>query len=205
MNSILGKKIGMSQVYSENGVVIPVTIIDISNNVVSKKLESNGAVTHVEIGKDTTKNPNKADQGNYKSLNFVPRFKRVFKLDSIEETQEVGTQLDIDSIFKVGDKVSITSVTKGKGFQGVVKRWRFAGGPRTHGASDRERAPGSLGSRTIPGRVFKGKKMGGHMGVKNKTIQGLKIVKILKDKNLVAVKGSVAGPNKGYVIIKKQR
>jgi large subunit ribosomal protein L3 len=200
MKAILGKKIGMTQVYSDNGTVIPATVLDVSNNVVSKILNNS---THVEIGKDKEKNSNQADKGNYKNLNFVPRFKKVFKLNG-DAAPEVGTELKAD-IFEVGEKVQVTAPTKGKGFQGVVKRWGFSGGPRSHGASDRERAPGSLGTRTIPGRVFKGKKMGGHMGTRTKTISGLKIVKIMAEENLIAVEGAIPGPNKGYVIIKKQK
>lgn len=200
MNAILGKKIGMTQVYSDNGTAIPVTVIDVSNNVVSKVLNNS---THVEIGKDKSKNATKADQGNYKTLSFVPRFKKVFKLLAGETAPEVGTELKADT-FAVGEKIQVSAPTKGKGFQGVVKRWGFSGGPRSHGASDRERAPGSLGTRTIPGRVFKGKKMGGHMGTRNKTISGLKVVKVMPEENLIAVEGAVPGPNKGYVIIKKQ-
>lgn len=200
MNAILGKKIGMTQVYSENGIAIPVTVVDVSNNVVAKVLNN---ATHVEIGKDKRKNTTQADAGNYKALNFVPRFKKVFKLLAGETAPEVGTEIKADT-FEVGEKIQVTADTKGKGFQGVVKRWGFAGGPRTHGASDRERAPGSLGTRTIPGRVFKGKKMGGHMGNRTKTISGLKVIKVMADENLIAVEGAIPGPNKGYVIIKKQ-
>jgi len=200
MNAILGKKIGMTQVYSENGIAIPVTVVDVSNNVVAKILNN---ATHVEIGKDKRKNSTQADQGNYKALSFVPRFKKVFKLLAGETAPEVGTELKADA-FAVGEKIQVTADTKGKGFQGVVKRWGFAGGPRTHGASDRERTPGSLGTRTIPGRVFKGKKMGGHMGNRTKTISGLKVIKVMAEENLIAVEGAIPGPNKGYVIIKKQ-
>ncbi|CAG1771972.1 50S ribosomal protein L3 [uncultured bacterium] len=204
MNAILGKKIGMTQVYTENGNAIPVTVVDVSNNVVAKVLNTADKATHIELGKDKRKITNKADNGNYKILNFVPRFKKVFKLIENEAAPEVGTEVKAD-IFSVGDKVQVTAPTKGKGFQGVVKRWGFAGGPRTHGASDRERAPGTLGTRTIPGRVFKGKKMGGHMGTRTKTISGLKIVKVMAEENLIAVEGAIPGPNKGYVIIKKQK
>jgi len=115
----------------------------------------------------------------------------------------VGNELKAD-IFAVGDKVQVTSPTKGKGFASVIKRWKFAGGPRTHGASDRERAPGSIGTRTIPGRVFKGKKMGGHMGTRTKTVKGLVVVQIMPEENLIAIKGAVPGFNKSYVIIKSK-
>lgn len=200
MKAILGKKVGMTQVYTENGVAIPVTIVDVSENFVAKLLNNS---THVELGKDKRKNANKADQGNYKALSFVPRFKQVFKLGKDEVAPEVGSEVKADS-FTVGEKVQVTASTKGKGFQGVVKRWGFAGGPRSHGASDRERAPGSLGTRTIPGRVFKGKKMGGHMGNRTQTVSGLKVIKVMVEENLLAIEGSIPGPNKGYVIIKKK-
>lgn len=194
----------MTQIFSENGNAVPVTIFDVSNNVVSKALKKDNKITHLEFGKDKKKKSNKADQGNYKELTFVPKYKRAFK---VEETEgyEVGNELKAD-VFTVGDKVQVTGVTKGKGFASVIKRWKFAGGPRSHGASDRERAPGSLGTRTIPGRVFKGKKMGGHMGVTNKTITGLKVIRVLPEENLIAIKGSVPGfSNKSYLVIKQEK
>jgi large subunit ribosomal protein L3 len=203
MKVILGKKVGMTQVYSENGKAIPVTVVDVSENVVAKVLKNGEAATHIELGMGKKKKSSKSDAGNYKALSFVPQFKRVFKLKKDESAPEVGSEVKADT-FSIGDKVQVTGVTKGKGFAGVVKRWGFAGGPRTHGASDRERAPGSIGSRTIPGRVFKGKKMGGHMGVKNKTVSGLKIVQVLPEENLIAIEGSIPGPEKGLVIIKSK-
>ncbi len=203
MKVILGKKVGMTQIFNDNGVAVPVTVVDVSENVVAKVLKTGEAATHIELGMGKEKKSLKADLGNYKTLNFVPRFKKVFKLKSGEVAPEEGSEIKADT-FAIGDKVQVTGVTKGKGFAGVVKRWGFHGGPRTHGASDRERAPGSLGSRTIPGRVFKGKKMGGHMGVKNKTISGLKIMQVLPEENLIAVEGSIPGPRKGLVIIKSK-
>ena len=200
MKILLGKKVGMSQVFTENGVAIPVTIVDVSNNVVSKILKTGDKVTHVEIGKDKKKNTIKSDVGNYKDLTYVPVFKTVIKADGTTD-YVVGSVLNADTLV-VGEEVQVTSTTKGKGFAGVVKRWGFHGGPRTHGASDRERAPGSIGSRTIPGRVFKGLKMAGHMGVRTKTILGLKVIKVMNEDGLVAIKGAIPGNNKSYLIIK---
>src|SRR5260221_5282748 len=202
MKVILGKKVGMTQVYNENGTATPVTVLDVSANIVSKYLGKE-KVSHYEIGKDTRKKSSKADKGNYKDVNnVVPRFKFAVKLKAGETAPELGSKVEA-STFVEGDKVQVTGVTKGKGFQGVVKRWRFHGGPRTHGASDRERAPGSIGTRTIPGRVFKGKKMGGYMGNRNKTIQGLKIIQVMPKENLIAVEGSLPGAKNSYVIIKE--
>lgn len=206
MKALLGRKIGMTQLYDENGKVIPVTVLDVSENFISKLLKNKeGELTHVEIGKDKQKSKNsyKADLGNYKDLSFVPKYKRAFKGLNDATSKEVGAELKAD-VFAVGDKVQVTSEVKGKGFTGVVKRWGFAGGPRTHGASDRERAPGSIGTRTIPGRVFKGKKMGGHHGTFTKTVKGLKIALVDLENNLVAVSGAIPGDNKSYVVIKSK-
>jgi large subunit ribosomal protein L3 len=201
MKALLAKKIGMTQIFAENGASIPVTVLDVSNNYVSKLLKEGETVTHIELGKDTVKKPTKSEIGNYTKLNFVPRFKKVFKIGKEENLAEEGAELKAD-VFAKGDKVSISGVTKGKGFQGVVKRWGFAGGPKTHGASDRERAPGSLGTRTIPGRIFKGKKMGGHMGVDSKTLTTVKIALVDVENNLIAVQGSIPGAKNSYIVIK---
>lgn len=202
MKALLGKKIGMSQIFEENGDIVPVTIIDVSENYVSKVHKNGDAVTHIELGKDKkNKNVNKADQGNYKKLEFVPKFKKTLKSS---EHQEEGSNLPA-SIFEKNDLVKVSGVTKGKGYRSAVQRWGFAGGPKTHGASDRERAPGSLGTRTIPGRVFKGKKMAGHVGTTNKTVSNLKIAYVDTEKNIIAVKGSIPGAKNSYVLVKEIR
>lgn len=204
MKVLIGKKIGMTQVYDEKGVATPATIIDVSGNVVAAQLLKDATLSHIEIGKGKKKSTNKAEMGRYSKLGFVPMFKRVFKTDSVGGLTEVGNELKA-TVFSVGDRVDITSETKGKGFAGVIKRWKMAGGPRTHGASDRERAIGSIGSRTIPGRVFKGHKMAGHMGTRTKTISGLKVVDINEAENIVLVSGSIPGPRKCYVVIKESK
>lgn len=197
---ILGKKIGMTQIFSETGEVLPVTVLDVSDNYISRHVKATKeGVSHYEIGKDKKRIVNKSEKGLYQEQ--TPKFKVVVKQS--ENLPEVKSIVDIDS-FKEGEKVSVIGITKGKGFQGVVKRWGFHGGPRTHGASDRERAPGSIGLRTIPGRVFKGKKMGGHMGVALKNIKNLKIVKLDKENNLMLVSGAVPGARGSYLIVKSK-
>ncbi|MEO6728969.1 MAG: 50S ribosomal protein L3 [Candidatus Dojkabacteria bacterium] len=205
MKAILGKKIGMTQIYNEKGLAIPATVLDVSNNVIAKKIMKGETVSHIELGKDKQKKGNKSDLGNYKTLGFVPTYKSVFtvkeiaaqNLDSLEE----GAEIDL-SAFTEGEKIDVSGINKGKGWQGVVKRWKFAGMPRTHGSSDRERAPGSLGTRTIPGRIFKGKKMGGHMGTRSKTIKNLKIALVDAENKLIAVSGSIPGAKGSYLVIK---
>ncbi len=201
MKAILAKKIGMTQIYKDNGEAVVVTVFDVSGNVVSKVGKS-GAKNQYELAKDSRKATTKAEEGIYKAINFVPRFKETFTLSEAVNF-EVGQKLNAD-VFELGDKVSVSGVTKGKGFQGVVKRWGFAGMPRTHGSSDRERAPGSLGSRAIPGRVFKGKKMGGHMGTRAKTILGLKVEHIDVANGIIGIKGSIPGARGTYVVIKSK-
>ncbi|MEP7103721.1 MAG: 50S ribosomal protein L3 [Candidatus Dojkabacteria bacterium] len=205
MKVLIGKKIGMTQIFTEKGLSIPATVIDVSNNVISKKLKKGDQVSHIEIGKDKKKSGDKSEVGNYKALGYVPTFKSVFTVKSISsqnlESLEEGAEIDL-SVFKEGEKIDISGTDKGKGFQGVVKRWGFHGLPRTHGASDRERAPGSLGTRTIPGRVFKGKKMGGHMGNRAKTIKNLKIAMIDVENKLIAVSGAIPGSKGSYLVLK---
>ncbi len=195
----------MTQTFDkETGELTPVTVIDISGNVVSKILKNGEATTHIELGLGKQKQSNSADTGNYKDLNFVPKFKKVFKLKNSENMPELASQLKAD-VFQIGDTVDVTGTSKGKGFQGVVKRWGFKGGKRTHGQSDRERAPGSIGSGTTPGRVVKGKKMAGHMGNEQKTIKKLKIVDVDIDNEVITVSGSVPGFNGSYLIISESK
>lgn len=204
--TILAKKIGMTRIYTEDGKAIAVTVLDVSNNVISKHVKSvkGGNVTHVEIGKDKKKNANKVELGNYKESQSVPRFKLVVKLAENEEPLALSSEVK-PSVFEVGEKVDIITYTKGKGFQGVVKRWGFSGGPRTHGASDRERAPGSIGARMTPGRVIKGMKMGGHMGNVKSTIKGLKVVSVMEEDGLIAVSGSVQGFKGSYLVLRSAK
>jgi large subunit ribosomal protein L3 len=206
MKVLLGKKLGMSQAFdSKTGEVTPVTVIDISGNVVARHLKEGGdAVTHIEIGRDAVRDARASDKGNYKNIKFVPKFKKAFKVKSDEEIPDIASELKAD-IFKTGDVIDVSGVSKGKGFTGVMKRWNFKGGKRTHGQSDRERAPGSIGSGTTPGRVLKGKKMPGRIGRETQTIKNLKIVDIDTKNEIITVSGAVPGFNGSYLIIKEAK
>lgn len=190
MKAILGTKQDMTRVFKEEKSV-PCTIVDVSKCFVSRKQE-NG----FELGIGEKKQANKAMKGIYKEAKKVPFEKKFFK-GEFEPELKVGDEVDPSSAFDIGDKVTITGTSKGKGFQGVVKRWKFAGGPRTHGQSDRLRAPGSIGAGTTPGRVWKGKKMGGKMGGDTITIKGVEVLDI-KD-NFLVLSGPIPGA-KGKVI-----
>lgn len=188
MATVIGIKKGMTSVYDEQGRYVPVTIVDIEGAFYAKKLREG---YEVGLGK---KRAGKTMQGQYKELGFVPKFKTFVK--GTIENLKIGDPVDV-SAFEDGKKVRLVTKSKGKGFAGVVKRWGFAGGKRTHGQSDRLRAPGSIGSGTTPGRVLKGKKMAGRMGGDKLTIKS-KIVKRLD--SVLLIKGPVPGA-KGYPII----
>lgn len=201
MKTIIGLKKNMSQIFKEDGNVVPVTFVDVADIVVAHKktVEKDGySATVIGLGKK--KNPSKAEVGKFKELGFVPMYAVEVEL---EEELNVGDKVNV-SMFEAIKKVNVTGITKGKGFQGVVKRWGFKGGPRTHGQSDRQRHPGSIGMRTTPGRVFKGKKMGGRMGGDTKTVKNLRVVEIDQEHGLIALKGAVPGNKDSLVIIESQ-
>lgn len=193
----------MTQIFDEEtGRVIPVTLVDVSDNYVANIMKSEGKVTHYELGKSKKKKSLKPEIGKYKALGFVPKYTKVIKIDGDEISNiEIGSKLSAD-MFEVGTKVNLTSVSKGKGFAGVMKRHGFKGGHRTHGQSDRERAPGSIGNRTIPGRVFKGKRMAGRMGFKRVTIKNAKISAVNLEESIISIKGAIPGPKGSLVVIK---
>ncbi len=202
MKVILGKKIGMSQAFdTESGELIPVTILDVSNNLVSKLLKDGDKISHIEIGKDKKKNANRVDLGNYKTIEFVPQFKNAMKIEG-EISAEVGSEIKAD-LFSSGDIVDVIGTTKGKGFAGVMKRWGFKGGKRTHGQSNRERSGGSVGSGTTLGRIYKNTKMPGHMGNVKRTIKNLKIVDVDAENGLISVSGPIPGSRNSYVVIRE--
>lgn len=191
MKAILGIKKGMTRVF-DGEKSTPVTVIDVSGTKISKISEG-----EIEIGLGQKKKPTKALVGQYKELGFVPMYKKIFK--GLEgEDIKVGNEIKADTFVK-GDIVTINGVSKGKGFAGVVKRWGFKGGPRTHGQSDRLRAPGSIGAGADPGRVFKGTRMGGRMGSENITIKNKRIVDV-KD-TYILVNGPIPGSNGDLVTI----
>jgi large subunit ribosomal protein L3 len=202
IQGLIGRKLGMTQMFDESGVVHPVTVIECGPNVITqvKSTDSDGYEA-VQLGFGIDKRLTKPEQGHRKSSGYMSRTLREVKADDVSE-YEVGQVLKADT-FNTGELVDITGTSKGRGFQGGVKRHGFAGGSKTHGQSDRWRAPGSIGSSATPGRVFKGLKMAGHMGVDKVTVQNLKVLRVDVDRNILLVQGSVPGPNNGTVIIRR--
>ncbi len=201
--TLIGKKVGMTQTYGKDGKSTPVTVVEVSENIIANILKDGETVTHVVIGKGKKKNPNKPEIGLYKQINFVPIDKFSVKLNANEVSPEIGAELSATS-FAEGDLVDVTATSKGKGFQGVVKKWGFHGGPKTHGQSDRHRAPGSIGSGTTMGRVFKGLKMAGHTGNVTKTVKNLKIIMVNAEDGLIGIEGQIPGFKGATVIIKEK-
>ncbi|MBE3579987.1 MAG: 50S ribosomal protein L3 [Caldanaerobacter subterraneus] len=200
---ILGKKHGMTQIFDEKGEVIPVTVIEAGPCVVVQKktVEKDGYnAIQVGFGDISEKRVNKPLLGHFKKAGVSPkRYLREFRLDDISG-YEVGTEIKVD-IFKPGDRVDVTGISKGKGFAGVIKRYGARRGPMSHGSKYHRRV-GSMGATTDPGRTFKGKKMPGRMGSDRVTIQNLEVVKVDPELNLLVVKGSVPGPKGSLLIIR---
>lgn len=200
--AILGKKIGMTQIFSDTGEALPVTLVEAGPClVVQKKTLENDGYSALKVGYDDIKEKrlNKPLQGQFKSKQL--QFKRYLKEVKIKDADKynVGDEIKVE-VFQPGDKVDITGISKGKGFAGGIKRWNFRRGPMAHG-SMYHRRPGS-GGATGPARVFKGNKRPGHLGAKKVTIQNLEVVKVDPDKNLLMIKGSVPGPKKALLFIK---
>ena len=197
---IIGRKVGMTQIFDEKANVIPVTVIEAGPcTVVQVKTVESDGYDSVQLGFGEVKERkmNKPQKGHFAKANLTPKkHLREFRLENIENVK-VGDELKAD-VFAVGDKVDVQGTTKGKGFQGVIKRHGQHRGPMGHG-SMYHRRPGSMGPTSTPGRVFKGKKLPGHMGVEKVTIQNLEVVKVDLDKNVILVKGSVPG-NKGSIL-----
>jgi large subunit ribosomal protein L3 len=202
-NGLLGKKIGMSQVFLEDGRVQAVTIIKAGPcTVVQVKTEDREGYDAVQLGFNDVKQLMEESEDSATKLRKF-RNLREFRIKD-PEAVEVGQQINV-SIFKTGDLVDIAGFSKGKGFAGVVKRYHFAGGPKTHGQSDRHRAPGSIGATTSPGRVLKGKKMAGHMGNKRITTRNLRVYEADEERDLLVVKGAVPGPKNNLLLITRSR
>ena len=197
---IIGRKIGMTQIFDEKGNVVPVTVIEAGPCVVSqvKTIETDGYnAVQLGFGEVAEKKINKPEKGHFAKANLEPKkHLREFRLDSVEN-YKVGDEVKAD-IFAAGEKIDVQGTTKGKGFQGVIKRHGQHRGPMGHG-SMYHRRPGSMGATSTPGRVFKGKKLPGHMGRTTVTIQNLDVVRVDMDKNVILVKGSVPGP-KGAIL-----
>jgi large subunit ribosomal protein L3 len=203
---LIGRKVGMTQVFDDDGIARPVTLIEAGPCYVTqvKTVEKDG-YSSVQIGFDEVK-PKRLTRGQLGHLerNELPPLKvlREFKTKSPEVAE--GDPLTV-GMFETGERVDIVGTSKGRGFAGVVKRYHFAGGPKTHGQSDRQRAPGSLAAGTTPGRVFKGKRGPGRMGNERVTSSNVRVALVDPERNLIAVDGSVPGPRGGLVIVKSAR
>ncbi|TES92104.1 MAG: 50S ribosomal protein L3 [Anaerolineales bacterium] len=207
MKGLIGKKIGMTQIFDENGLAVPVTLIEAGPCYVTqiRNPEKDG-YNAVQLGFEEVK-PKRLTGGQLGHLknNELPplRFLREFRVKDPQVNE--GDKLAVGDVFAVGEQVDVVGTSKGKGFQGVVKRHGFRGGPKTHGQSDRQRAPGSVGAGTSPGRVFKGKRMPGHMGFERVTIHNLRVEYVDADRNLLGVRGAIPGAKGGVVMIKEAR
>ncbi|HKT30206.1 50S ribosomal protein L3 [Dyella sp.] len=204
---LVGRKCGMSRLFTEDGRSIPVTLIEATpNRVTQVKTEDNDGYSAVQVtaGAKRASLLTNPEKGHYAKAKVEPgRGLWEFRLNSADAGKyAVGAEIKADDVFQVGQIVDVAGVSKGKGFQGTIKRHGFTMGDATHGNSLSHRAPGSIGQRQTPGRVFPGKKMSGHMGAVNRTVQGLEVVKVDGDRHLIAVKGAVPGATGGDVIIR---
>ena len=198
---IIGKKLGMTQVYKENAKVVGVTAIEAGPCVVVQvKTVDKDGYKAAQFGFGKPKHLKAPEKGHLKGFGEFRYLRELWLAEN--ENVEPGQKIDV-SVFKAGDLVDIIGISKGKGFAGVVKRYHFKGGPKTHGQSDRQRAPGAIGSTTSPGRVFKGMRMAGRMGNDRVTAQRLEVIQTDPAKNLLLVKGSVPGAANTLLIIKK--
>jgi len=201
IQSIIGRKLGMNQIFRGNGKAEAVTAIEAGPCIVIQvKTRDKEGYNAVQLGFGQAKRLNTPQKGHLKGLGQF-KYLREFRVGDTEAI-EIGQRIDV-SLFKVGDMVDVAGVSKGKGFAGVVKRHHFAGGPKTHGQSDRHRAPGSIGATTSPGRVFKGMRMAGHMGDSQVTVRHLEVFEADPTRNLLLVRGAVPGARNGLLLIKK--
>lgn len=204
ISSLIGRKINQTQGFLQNGKRVPLTAVNVMGNVITQiKTEDKEGYSALQIGLDFKNKSSKRDIERAKKagLEKAPRFFKEIKVETTEGV-ELGSQIDVATVFAPGDIVDITGTSKGKGWAGGVKRYGFKGGPRTHGQSDRERAPGSIGQTTTPGRVYKGKKMAGRMGTDTVTVKNLEVIEITPD-GVLLIKGLVPGNFNGYLTVKK--
>jgi large subunit ribosomal protein L3 len=203
VEGLLGKKLGMVQVFDKDGTVVGCTVLEAGPCLVTQiRTKERDGYEAVQLGFGTKKRLNEPEKGHLKNLgNF--RYLREFKADSLEGI-EVGQRFGAE-LFKPGDRIDVTGVSKGRGFAGVVKRHGFGGGPKTHGQSDRHRAPGSIGSGTTPGRVLKGLRMAGHMGDRRTTTRNLEVVESNPARGIILVRGPVPGARDGLVRIRRTK
>jgi large subunit ribosomal protein L3 len=198
---LIGRKVGMTQVFEDDGTMVAVSVVAIEPNTVTRlRTPERDGYTAVQLGTDVTKTLSKPRAGQ---LGDLPRLRtiREFRVDELAE-YELGQTLKLDDVFVAGDDVDVTGVSKGKGFAGHVKRHNFRRGPKSHG-SDHHREPGSIGPGTTPGRVYKGLRMAGHMGDETVTVKKVRVVRTDPDRNLLLVKGSLPGARGGLILVKK--
>ncbi|MCD6453090.1 MAG: 50S ribosomal protein L3 [Dehalococcoidales bacterium] len=201
ISGIIGKKLGMTQVFRDDGRAGAVTAIEAGPcAVIQIKTVASDGYNALQLGFGRSKRLNSVRKGHLKGLGEF-RYLREFRVDDVGDVQ-VGDKVDV-SLFKTGDMVDVIGVSKGKGFAGVVKRYHFKGGPKTHGQSDRHRAPGSIGACASPGRVFKGTRMGGRMGNQRVTVRCLEVFTADPERNLLLVKGAVPGARNGLLLVRK--
>ena len=206
MTGLIGKKIGMTQVFSADGSVVPVTVIRTGPCIVVQKKETGrDGYSAVQIGFGNKKNQrvNKPEQGHMvKAGKGAFQVLREFRLQDVGQ-YEVGQEIKATDIFKAGDRIDVSGTSKGRGFAGVIKRWSFSGFPASHGTHEYFRHGGAIGNRSYPGRVFKGKKMAGHWGNEKVSVQNLEVVGIRPEENLLLVKGAIPGAKRGILIIRR--
>ncbi len=204
MSGLIGKKIGMTSIYDNSGKNVPCTILQVGPCIITQiKTEEKDGYSSFQLGfDDKTKESNKAAQGHFKKSKSSPKRKLV-EFNGYEGEFKVGDKINVDHFFE-GEYVDVTGISKGKGFQGVVKRHGFSGvGDSTHGQHNRNRAPGSIGAGSDPSRVFKGMRMAGQTGSAKVKALNLKVIKVMTEDNLLLVKGSVPGHNNSYIIVQK--
>jgi len=205
MTGLIGRKIGMTQFYSPDGNVIPVTVVETGPCVVVQKKQTatdGYNALQVGFGAKKTQRLNKATQGHMaKAGKGAFQVLKEFRLDDVTQ-YEIGQEIKVNDLFKVGDHIDVSGISKGHGFAGVIKRWSFAGFPGSHGTHEYFRHGGSIGNRSYPGRVRKGKKMAGHWGNEQVSTQNLEVVEIRADEHLMLVRGAVPGAKRGVVIMR---
>ncbi|MBI2860049.1 MAG: 50S ribosomal protein L3 [Chloroflexi bacterium] len=201
IQAIIGKKLGMTQIYRENGNIEAVTAIEAGPcSVTQVKTSASDGYSAVQLGFGQAKKLKSPERGHLKGLGQL-RYLREVRVDDTQDI-EVGQKIDA-GLFQAGEIVDVIGISKGKGFAGGVKRHHFRGGPKTHGQSDRHRAPGSVGATTTPGRVLKGLRMAGHMGDRRVTVRRLEVLRAEPERNLLLIKGAVPGGKNGLVLIRK--
>src|SRR3990170_1987069 len=204
LKALIGRKLNMSQVWDSHGRVTPVTKLSVEpNTVVILKDKDTDGYKAAQVGVGNQKKPTKPLKGHFDKAKLKIAPSLVREVD-FEGDIKAGQEITVDEVFHIGSLVDVVGTSKGKGFAGVIKRYGFHGGPKTHGQSDRHRAAGSIGSGTTPGRVMKGMKMAGHMGDEQTTIRNLEIVRIDAERNLIAIRGAIPGPKGGLIMIKKR-